>query len=331
MHHFQRRQILGALSAAGLGLALPQLARAEGSLKTARVTVGFPAGDMADGVARLVSENIRGKYAEAVVVDNKPGAAARMAISQFVKYKADGSEVLFTPGAMVALFPHVFEKLPYEPLTELTPVTRVATSAFGLAVGPAVPAEVKTLEQYLAWARKDPKNGSYATSGAGTGIHLTGEYLARLTKTPLTMIAYRGGAPAVADLIAGQVPAQMATIPSLIEHVRGGRARFIAVSSAERLKALPEVPTFKELGHPQLVTDDFFGFFLPPQGSQEAARALNAQILAALKEPRVTANLEGLGLSVSPSATPAEFASYVAQEHRKWGEIAKRTEFKPLA
>lgn len=330
MQHINRRQILGAFSAAGLGLALPSLARAD-ALKSARVTVGFPAGDMADGIARAVADNIRGKYAETVVVDNKPGAAARMAISQFIKYKTDGSEVLFTPGAMVALFPHVFEKLPYDPLADLMPVTRVATSAFGLAVGPAVPAEVKTLEQYLAWARKDAKNGSYATSGAGTGIHLTGEYLARLTKTPLTMVAYRGGAPAVADLIAGQVPAQMATVPSLIEHVRGGRARFIAVSSDERLKALPSVPTFKELGYPELVTDDFFGFFLPAQTAPAVAQALNASVLAALKEPKVISYLEGLGLSISPTATPAEYAAYVTAEHRKWGEIAKRTEFKPLA
>lgn len=330
MHDFNRRQIIRHLCAAGAALSLPLAARAN-PLHTARITVGFPPGDMADGIARLVGDQLRGRYADAVLIDNKPGAAARMAISQFIKYKNDGSEVLFTPGAMYALFPHVFEKLPYDPAADLMPVARVATSAFGLAVGPAAPADVKTLDQYLAWARKDPKNASYGTSGAGTGIHLTAEYLTRLSKTPLTMVPYRGASLAVNDLLAGQIPAQMATIPSLIEHARGGKVRFIAVSSPERLKALPDVPTFKELGYPQLVTDDFFGFFLPAKTSPEIAASLSRAILDGLKEPKVIANLENLGLTVSPSASPADFTSYVAQELKKWGDIAKRTEFKPLA
>jgi tripartite-type tricarboxylate transporter receptor subunit TctC len=330
MQSFNRRQVLGGAAAAGLGLAVPR-AFADTLHKTARVTVGFPPGDMADSVARLVTDQVRGKYAEAMVIDNKPGAAARMAITQFTKYKADGSEVLFTPGAMIVLFPHVFEKLTYDPITELKPVTKIATASFGLAVGPAVPVEVKTLSQYLAWARKDPKNSSYGTSGAGTGIHLTAEYLTRLTRTPLTMVPYRGASLAVNDLIAGQIPAQMATIPSLIEHARAGRARFIAVSSAERLPALPDVPTFKELGHPELVTDDFFGFFMPANSSNEAANALNRAVLAALKEPKVITGLESLGLNVSATATPAEFAALIAQEYKKWGEISRRIDFKPLA
>ena len=331
MQRITRRQALGSTLGAGLSLVMPRAFAQDAAVRNARVTVGFPAGDMADSLARLISEHIRGKYAEAMLVDNKPGAAARLAITGFVKYKTDGSEVLFTPGAMITLFPHVFEKLPYEPLTELKPVTRIATSAFGLAVGPAAPAEVKTLEQYLAWARRDARNGSYATSGAGSGIHLTAEYLARLAKTPLTMVPYKGGAPAMADLVGGQIPAQMATIPSLIEHARAGKIRFLAVSSEERLKVLPDVPTFKELGFPQLVTEDFFGFFLPGNGSNESAQSLNRSIQTAMKDPKVIGTLENLGLSISLSASPAEFTSYVTAEHRKWGEIAKRIDFKPMA
>lgn len=330
MHHFNRRQVLGGAAAAGLSLALPP-AFAQQALAQARVTVGFPPGDMADSVARLVTDHVRGKYGETMIIDNKPGAAARMAITQFTKYKTDGSEVLFTPGAMIVLFPHVFEKLTYDPLKDLKPVTRIATASFGLAVGPGVPAEVKTLDQYLAWTRKDAKNGSYGTSGAGTGIHLTAEYLSRLAKTPLTMVPYRGASLAVNDLIAGQIPAQMATIPSLIEHARGGRVRFIAVSSGERLKTLPDVATFKELGHPELVTDDFFGFFMPAGTPDAAANALNRAVLAALKEPKVIAGLESLGLNVSATATPADFASMIASEFRKWAEISRRIDFKPLA
>lgn len=223
---------MSAAGVAGLGLALPHCALAQEKMaQTARVTVGFPPGDMADVLARLISEDMRGKYAENVFIDNKPGAAARMAIASFVRYKNDGTDVLFTPGAMVVLFPHVFEKLAYDPLKELTPVTRVVTSSYSLAIGPAVPAEVKTLEQYLAWARKDPANSAYATSGAGTGIHLTAEYLAKLSNTPLRMVPSRGGSPAANDLVAGQIPAQMAATPSLIEFARAGKVRFLGVSS----------------------------------------------------------------------------------------------------
>lgn len=331
MTRLKRRTALLGGAAAGLSFALPHAFAQPNMLKSARVTVGFPAGDMADVVARLITEEIRGKYADGIIVDNKPGAAARLAISSFIHYKPDGSEVLFTPGAMISLFPHVFEKLSYNPLVDLKPAGNVATSAIALAVGPGTPPEVKTLEQYLAWARKDPKNLSYATSGAGTGIHFTGEYLAKVTNTPLNMVPYRGGAPAVADLMGGQIPAQFSVIPSLIEHARAGRIRILAVSSAERQKALPQVPTFKELGYPQVVTEDFFGFFLPKATPESSVQALHQQVTAAARNPKVIAQLENLGLTVSASASPAEYAKYVAGEHRKWGEIAKLIDFKPIA
>ncbi len=332
MIRIHRREFVAGAAAAGFSFAMPAaLAQSAATVKTARFTVGFPPGDMADVVARLITEELRGKYAETLIVDNKAGAAGRLAIGALVHYKADGSEVLFSPGSMVVLFPHVFEKLPYDPMADLKPVANVATSAIALAVGPAVPAEVKTLEQYLAWVRKDPKNLAYATSGAGTSIHFTAEYLAKVSNTPLNMVPYRGGAPAVADLIGGQIPAQFSVVPSLIEHARAGRIRMLAVSSAERLKVLPQVPTFSELGFPQVVTEDFFGFFLPAGAPDSAAQALHRYVSAAAREPKVAAQLENLGLSVTTNASAADFAKYVTGEHRKWGEIAKLINFKPLA
>ena len=332
MRHINRRQWLGTASAAGLTMGLPGFALAQSTtVKTARVTVGFPAGDMSDNIARLIGEHIRGRYAENTLVENKPGAAARMAITSYVKYKADGSEVLFTPGAMVDLFPHVFEKLAYDPLKELTPVTKIANAVFGLAVGPGVPAEVKTLAQYLAWCKQGARNATYATSGAGSGIHLSAEYLAKLSNTPLTMVPYRGASPAATDLIAGQIPAQMATIPSLIEFVRAGKARFIAVTSPERLPGFPDVPTFKEAGYPQLVTDDWFGFFLPAGAAPGTVSALDQAIQAAIKDPKVTAALEHMGLTVAPTASPAAFSQLIAEKYAKWREITKQIQFNPLA
>lgn len=328
-----RRHLLHATAAATATGALglwPALAAAQASLKMAKVTVGFPPGDMADTLARTVADFLKGRYAEAMMVDNKPGAAARIAIGSFVTTPADPSEILFTPGAMVVLFPHVFKKLPYDPLKDLLPVARIATASFGLAVGPSVPAEVRTLAQWLAWCRQDAKNAVYATSGAGTGIHLTGEYLAKLSDTKLSMVPYKGAAPAVADLVAGQVHAQMATVASLIEHARAGRIRFLAVSSAQRVPALPDVPTFAEQGFPKLVTDDFFGFFVRPGTSEAAVQALHRDIVASLQDEKVRAVLERMALNVQPSESPAAFRAMVESEHRKWGEIARTTGFDPM-
>lgn len=336
MPSITRRHLLGsaaATAATGLGLALPGHGWAQERLSVgaARVTVGFPAGDMADSIARLFSDNLRGRFAETVLVDNKPGAAARLAISQYVRYKNDGSEVLFTPGAMIVLFPHVFAKLAYDPMKELTPVTNVATSAFVLAVGPGVPSDVQTLAQYLAWTKRDPRNLSYATSGAGSGIHLSAEYLGKLSNTPLQMVPYKGASLAATDLVSGQIPAQMASLPSLIEFARAGKVRLLAVTSGERLKLLPDVPTFTELGFPQLVTDDFFGFFLPAGAPPAAVRALEAAIQRAVKDEKVAPTLERMGLALTPSADPASFSAFVQNEHRKWGNIAKTVGFNPLA
>jgi len=325
-----RRTFLQSAAASVLA-GLPGLAAAAEDLKSARITVGFPPGDMADSLARAVADFIKGRYAESVLVDNKPGAAARIAIGGFVKTNPDPGELLFTPGAMVVLFPHVFQKLPYDPLKDLEPVTKIANANFALGVGPMVPAEIRTLEQYLAWTKKDEKNAAYATSGAGTGIHLTGEYLAKLTNTPLRMVPYRGGAPAVADLVAGQIPAQMATIPSLIEHARAGRVRMLAVSSAERLRGLPETPTFKELGLAQLVTDDWFGFFARPGTPKAAIESLNRSIVAAMKDDKVSALFDRMMLTVKPTASPGEFKALVESDFKMWAQISKTVGFDPMA
>ncbi|MCL4740037.1 MAG: twin-arginine translocation pathway signal protein [Burkholderiaceae bacterium] len=325
-----RRHLLHAATAATVTGFWPALASSQPALKMAKVTVGFPPGDMADTLARTVADFLKGRYAETTLVDNKPGAAARIAIGSFAGITADPSEILFTPGAMVVLFPHVFKKLPYDPLKDLLPVTRIATTSFGLAVGPSVPAEVRTLAQWLQWCRQDAKNAVYATSGAGTGIHLTGEYLGRLSGTRLTMVPYKGAAPAAADLVGGQIHAQMATVASLIEYARAGKIRFLGVSSAQRVPSLPDVPTFAEQGYPKVVTDDFFGFFVRPGTPDEAVQALDREIQASLQDEKVRGILERMALTIQPSESPAAFRTLIEAEYLKWGGIVKTTEFDPM-
>lgn len=323
-----RRHTLLRLSAAA-ALGSPGLLMAQAT-RNLRVTVGFPAGDMADIISRAVGEGLRSRLPATVMVDNKPGAAGRPAIAGFARYRADGSELLFTPGAALVLFPHVFQKLPYDPMRDLKPVSKVASFYLGLAVGPAVPAEVKTLADYLAWVRKDPRHASYATSGAGTNIHLSAQYLAHLSNTPLSMVPYKGASLALNDLVAGQVPAQMATVPSLLELARAGRIRLLAVTSPNRLPVLPQVPTFAEQGYPQLVVDGWFGAFLPGGASTETTAQLAEAIGQALQDPATVAALDKLGLTPTPTRNPSEFVDLIAQEYRRWGEVARTTGFKPL-
>lgn len=323
-----RREILAAGVLAAVSLPMGRAWATSPDLKMARVTVGFPAGDMMDTIARLISEFLRGKYADVLIVENKPGATARIAIASVVKSQADGSEVLFTPGSTLVLFPHVFRNLAYNPLKDLVPVTQLAVTPIGLAIGPGVPPEIKTLEQYFAWCKQDPqKRALYATSGAGSAIHLTGEYLTKLSNVPLTMVPYKGGAPAVNDLVAGQVPAQMATIPSLIEFAKAGKIRFLAISSSERISLLPDVPTFKELGFKDLVTEDFFATYVPAGTPAPVVDKLNQSILAALKDDKVRTTLERMGLTIRPSESPQQFKAAFDKDYAKWGKIAKSINF----
>lgn len=331
MKKFNRRQVIAAAGApAILGSLMTSADAQEKLLDNMRITVGFPPGDFADGIARIFSENLRGKYASNVLVDNKPGAGTRLATQAFIKYRPDGSEALFTAGAPLVLFPHVFKQLPYDSLKDLQPVTRIVNSTFVFGVGPACPPEVKTLADYLVWAKKDPKNGSYATSGAGSGLHLTMEYLSTLTNTPLNMIAYKGASPGAADLVAGQIPAMIASIASLLEYHKAGRVRLLAITGHERHKLTPNLPTFKEQGFPQLTADEWLGFFMPSSTTTAQADHMNRAILQVLREGKVVSQLEGMGLSVTPTPSPAEFRALVMSEHKRWGEIARAVKFEPM-
>jgi tripartite-type tricarboxylate transporter receptor subunit TctC len=327
-----RRSIL-RIAAAGGGLSmLGSTAWAQGApkLSQAKVVTGFPAGDMIDTIARTFAEKLKGNYADVVLVDNKPGAGGRLAATALKGQPADGATILFTPAPIVTLYPHVFSSLAYDPLKDLTPVARTSVAAFALSVGPAVPDSVKTLGQFLDWCRANPEKASYGTSGAGTTIHMTGANLARLSGVPLTMIPYKGGSLAANDLIAGQVPAVMSTVPSVMEFVKAGKARFLAVSSPQRWPGLPDVPTFAESGFPQLTNLDWFGVFLPANASRVQINQLHAAVVKAAQAPDVAALFNRIGIQLSPSASPEEFAKQVRDDYAQWGQVVKAVGFKPL-
>ncbi len=313
---------MGAMGSAAWAQAAPRLAQA-------KVFTGFPAGDMIDTIARTYAEKIKGHYADVTLVDNKPGAGGQIGAATVKALPADGSNILFTPAPIITLYPHVFKTLAYDPMKDLVPVARTSVAAFALTVGPAVPASVKTLGQFLDWCRANPDKASYGTSGAGTTIHMTGANLARLSGVPLTMIPYKGGSLAANDLIAGQVPAMMSTVPSVMEFVKAGKARMLAVSSPQRWPGLPDVPTFAESGFPQLTNLDWFGVFLPANASRAQVEQLHAAVVKASQAPDVVALFNRIGIQLNPSSSPEEFARQVRDDHAQWGQVVKAVGFKP--
>lgn len=332
MNTMNRRQMMG-LGAAGAGLSLlgttSVWAQSGPRLAQSKIVTGFPAGDMIDTIARQFAERLKGSFATTVLVDNKPGAGGRIAVTALKGQPADGSNLLFTPAPMIVLYPHVFKSLAYDPLKDVTPVARTAVACYALSVGPAVPASVKTLPQFLDWCKANPGQASYATSGAGTTIHLTGANLARLSGVPLTMVPYKGGSPAATDLVGGQVPAMMSTVASVMEYAKAGKARILAVSSAQRWPGLPDVPTFAESGFPQLTGVDWFGVFLPANAPRDLVQALHTEVVRAAQTPELVASLGRIGIQMQPSQNADEFANQVKAEHAKWAEVVKAVGFNP--
>ena len=332
MNSINRRQLMG-MTAAGAGISLlgvsPTWAQTTPRIPQSKIITGFPAGDMIDTIARQFSEKLKGTFASVMLVDNKPGAGGRIAVMAMKGLPPDGSTLLFTPAPMIVLYPHVFKSLAYDPLKDVTPVARTAVACYALSVGPLVPASVKTLSQFLDWCKANPGQASYATSGAGTTIHLTGANLARLSGVPLTMVAYKGGSPAAADLIAGQVPALMSTVASVMEFAKTGKARILAVSSAQRWPGLPDVPTFAESGFPQLTGVDWFGVFLPANAPRDLVQGLHTDVVRAAQSPELVASLGRIGIQMQPSQSADEFASQIKSEHAKWADVVKAVGFDP--
>jgi len=314
-------------AAALLALAAPAARVRAQSLESARILVGFPAGGTTDGISRRVADKIRGVHARTVLVDNKPGAGGRLAVEELKRSPNDGSVMLLTPASMITLYPHIYTKLPYG-LADVTPVCTAVTVQFALGVGPAVPESVKTVKDFLTWARENPSRANYGSPGAGSPPHLVAALLSKESGVELRHVPYRGSAPGIQDLLGGQVTAFSSPVGDYIAHARAGRLRILATSGATRSRFTPEVPTYTEQGFKALELTEWFGFFLPAQASPDRVQRLAAAIKAGVESPDVVEGIAALGLEPSVS-TPAAIAEAVRREHEAWGPIVKRVGFTP--
>jgi tripartite-type tricarboxylate transporter receptor subunit TctC len=323
--NLSRRSLLKSAAAASSLMAGLPAAQAQ-SLDVARVYGGFAAGGSVDTLSRRFAEKLAPDYAKAVLVEPKPGAGGQLAISTTKASPPDGRIMLVTPMSMLSIYPHTFRKLPYDPFTDLTPVSVIANFEFGFGVGPAVPAEVKTVPQFMAWAKANPQKASFGSPGAGSSTHFIGILLGREAGADLTHVGYRGSQPAMLDMMGGQLPAISAPLGEFLPHLASGKVRLLGTSGARRNTFTPGVPTFTEQGFKNMVFEEQFCLYLPPGASPAVVERLHRATEKAMSAPDVATGLATFAI-VPATSTPAGLVALQKAEHDRWGPVVRSIGF----
>lgn len=314
------------LCAVATAFALPAAFAQDRIDKPVRILVGFAPGGTADIIARVVAEKMAPAIGQPVIVENRPGAIGRITADAVKAAAPDGTTLMVMPIGPMAVVPHVYKDITYDPIRDFTPVALGATFQFALAAGPASGA--KTWNEFAAWAKANPAKAGYATSGAGSLPHFFGVLLGRGIGVEMVHVPYKGSAAYLNDLVGGQVPAAIDAIADLTELHRAGKVKVLASSGATRSTALPDVPTFNELGVAGVEAMGWFGFFAPAKTPKPIVDALNAAINKALTSPDVAEKLSKLGMDPA-TGSPELFAKVLADDYAKWGPIVKASGFKP--
>lgn len=306
-----------ALALATLLLPPAALAQDKSPLK---IVVGFPPGGSADLLARLMAEGLRNDFAS-VIVENKPGAGGRLALSQVKRAPANGQTVVLLPSGPMVLFPHVYRKLDYDPVADFTPISLLANFQFSVVAGPA--AGTKSVSEMLAKARTAPGTATYGTPGAGTLPHFMGVMFGQKAGAELTHVPFQGGGPANTALLGGHIHYKFDVVTETAELHRAGKVRILAVTGAQRDPQVPEVPTLKEQGV-DMVATAWFAMYGPAGLKPEVRDALSATVARAVRQPALRARLIEQGYDPVGS-TPAELAAAQAADLKRWEGPIKAT------
>lgn len=321
-----RRNVLQSAGAATFLASLGQSVFAQAQIETAKIITGFAAGGTSDTICRRVAQKLQGDYAKAAVVENKTGAGGQIAVQTVKAAAPDGATILQTPTSILTIYPHIYKKLQYDPAVDLTPVTLGCVFDFGLAVGPAVPASVRTVQDFINWVKSNPAGGNFGSPAAGSTPHFVGALLGKSGGIELKHAAYRGTQPAMLDLIGGNISAVSGPIGDLTQHLASGKIRILATSGAKRSRFAPDVPTYAEQGFKELTHSEWFAFFLPAKASPEIVARLNAAMKTALAQKDVIDGLGTFGLEAM-SSTPAELSDLIKRDTAKWAPIVKQVGF----
>jgi len=295
------------------------LAQADYPNRPIRLVVTVPPGGAADFIARLVGARLAESLGQPVLVENRGGAGGTIAADAVAKAPADGYTLLQNSITTHGVGPHLYARLPYDPVKDFAPVSGLALLPLIMAVNADLP--VKSVRELIALSKANSLN--FASSGNGGAPHMAAELFKSVTGAPITHVPYKGSGPAVADLVGGRVQIMFDAAPSLIQHVRSGKLRVLAAASAQRNRLLPEVPTFAELGYPGVAVSLWYGLLAPAGTPVATIEKLNRETVKALESADVREKLLAQGAEPMPGS-PEAFASFMREEMAKWAPVVKQ-------
>jgi tripartite-type tricarboxylate transporter receptor subunit TctC len=320
-----RRNFLHLAAGAAALPVVARIAKAQAyPARPVRILVGFPAGGTSDLVARVLGQWLSERFGQQFIIENRPGAGSNLATEAVAHATPDGYTLLVIGGANT-INATLFDKLNFDFLRDIAPVASVFETPLVVEVNPAVP--VRTLPEFIAYAKDNPGRLNFATPGVGTPPHVAGELFRMMTGVDMLHVPYRGTGPMLTDLIGGQVQVAFDPLPASIEHIRAGKLRALAVTTASRSEALPGIPSASEYvsGY---VASNWYGFGAPKNTSSVILEKLNTEINAALTDPKIKARLTELG--GTPFAnSPAGFTKFVADDTAKWAKVIQAANIKP--
>ena len=302
------------------GVATQVLAADGYPAKPVRMVVTFPAGGPTDVIMRIIGQKLTDRWGPPVVIDNRGGAGGIVGTEIVAHAAPDGYTFLVGTAGGMTINPALHAKLSYDPFRYFAPVAMLVNNPQILVVHPAVPA--KTLKELVALAKSRPGQLNSASAGTGTATHLGLELLKLTAGIDVVHVPYKGGAPAVTDLIAGQVQMLFVSIPSVLPHVRAGKLKAIAVSSAKRSASAPDIPTVAESGYPDFEYSNWNALFAPARTPQQIIHKMNAEIVTILNDPEVSRRLTSQGADPAPD-TPAALANYMRADHERWKKVIR--------
>ena len=307
-------------------LAAPLLAWAQAyPSKPIRMIVPFPAGGPADIFGRGLAQGMSSELGQPVIIENIGGVGGVLGVDRALKSAPDGYTLGFNSGSTLSIAPYSFAKLPYDVKKDAALITLVVRVPEVLAVNPSLP--VSNLAQLVEHARKNPGKVNFGSAGGGSLTHLAGELLKSEARIDLVHVPYKGAAPAVSDLVGGQVQMGIFDVPILLGHIRSGKLKALAVTSTARAPTLPDVPTTAELNYPHVTSDNWYGLVVPAATPADIQKRLNSAAVAALRSPAVAEQFAKVGGLASPS-TPQEYAAFLAKEQEKWSRVVSAIGFK---
>lgn len=326
MSNINRRTLINAI-----GCLAPQLmfssANAQSS-KLTRIIIGFPPGGGVDSALRPLVQNMTDSFPGGLIIEAKPGAASRLAVEYVKNSVPDGLTMLFTPDFSLTLAPFSFKKINYDPINDFTPVSIVNSSPLVFCVGPSVPETVKTPHDFIAWCKANPNLAAYASSGAGAAPHFTGVMFSKAANYPLLHVPYKGNAPALVDVMGGQIASIFSSLGETLPRLGSNRLRAIATTGVKRSRFLPDVPTMVELGYTDLICEPWLGLFLPANTPKAVVLKTSSVVNQALRLPALKESYAQQG-SEPIQSTPESTAALLKTDMLRWGNIVKDSGFVP--